>query len=139
MRVAIVLNNTVDNVVDAGSVETMRQKYPLPSGYSYIDGTRLSPGDVKDPATGIFHSPAAASALPDILTPEQLRLCFPNGEFQSLVAMIRGDDVAEAFIMDAQMRTDNGINRRDARFIAGVQYFLSKGYLSSAKAAYLTS
>lgn len=80
-----------------------------------------------------------ADTLPDVLTPEQLGACFPNGEFQSLFTAISADPVAVAFLMDAIMRTDNGINRRDSRFIEGVQYFLQQGYFSAEKADYLLS
>lgn len=75
--------------------------------------------------------------LPEVMTPEQLRACFPNGEFQALFTAIAADSVAVAFLIDAMMRTDNGINRRDARFIAGVQYFQQQGYFTAEKAAEL--
>lgn len=84
------------------------------------------------------HPPVTpVNTLPEIMTPEQLRNCFPNGEFQALFAAISADHMAMAFLTDAIMRTDNGINRRDPRFIAGVQYFQQQGYFSAGKAAEL--
>ena len=138
-RIAIVHGNAVDTVTTADSVAAITQRFPLPDGWEYVDGTGLNPGDVRDGLGLPFHAPTVSppAGLPDVITPEQLRRCFSDDEFQALLIAINGDAVARAFLTDAQLRTDSGIDRHEDRFVAGVQYFRQKDYFSAEKAAQL--